>query len=116
MHETADLVVLYLNGEDSCTEITRRIWAFWQHHNISESDLARLHVAGADDARVQSMSFLTVNEKGATVLNEAGFGVLEFALAELRLDLLVIDPLVVFCGGGNMNDNALMSLVMRTIL
>jgi hypothetical protein len=110
-----DQRVLYINGEDSGTEIRRRLFAFAQLHGLSEQDLARLHVAGADDGRVQAMSFLHMNEKGATNLNKAGFAVLECALQELRPDLLVLDPLVVFCGGGNMNDNAVMSLVMREL-
>src|SRR5262249_35055957 len=43
------------------------------------------------------------------------FAVLECALQELRPDLLALDPLVVFCGGGDMNNNAIMSLVMRKL-
>jgi hypothetical protein len=110
-----DQKVLYLNGEDSCTEIKRRLCAFCRQHQITEQNLDRLYVAGADDPRVQSLSFLSVNGKGATVLNDAGFGVLESALQSLHPDVLVLDPLVVFCGGGNMNDNAIMSLVMRKL-
>jgi len=106
---------LYLNGEDSSTEIKRRLWAFCQQHKLAEQDLVRLYVAGADDPRVQSLSFLCVNDKGATALNEKGFSVLESALQSLCPDLLVLDPLVVFCGGGNMNDNAVMSVVMRKL-
>ena len=60
------------------------------------------------------MSFLRVSER-ATVLNEDGFNCLLGALETLRPDLIVLDPLVVFCGGGNMNDNAVMSLVMRRL-
>ena len=107
--------VLYFNGEDSRTEIERRLWAFCRQHNVAKRDIGRLYVAGADDARVQSLSFLSMNEKGTTSLDAAGFGVLESALQSLRPDLLVLDPLVVFCGGGNMNDNAVMSLVMRKL-
>jgi hypothetical protein len=33
----------------------------------------------------------------------------------LRPDLVVLDPLVVFCGGGNINDNSVMSLVIREL-
>jgi hypothetical protein len=110
-----DQKVLYVNGEDSSTEMQRRLCAFCQQHKLSEQDLVRLYLAGADDTRVQSLSFLWVNDKGATALNEAGFNVLESALQSLRPDLLVLDPLVVFCGGGNMNDNAVMSLVMRKL-
>jgi hypothetical protein len=112
---TDDQTVLYFNGEDGSTEIRRRLWAFCQQHKVAEQDLTRLYVAGADDTRVQSLSFLCVNDKGATALSESGYNVLESALQSLRPDLLVLDPLVVFCGGGNMNDNAIMSLVMRKL-
>jgi AAA domain len=110
-----DQKVLYVNGEDSSTEIQRRLWAFCQQHKLAEQDLVRLYVAGADNTCIQSLSFLRVNDKGATALNEAGFNVLETALQSLRPDLLIVDPLVVFCGGGNMNDNAVMSVVMREL-
>ena len=112
---TDDQRVLYVNGEDGNTEITRRLWALTQLHGLSEQDLGGLYRAGADDARVQAMSFLRVNDKNMTALNQAAFAILECALQELRPDLLVLDPLVVFCGGGNMNDNAVMSLVMRKL-
>jgi hypothetical protein len=103
--KSADQKVLYINGEDSSTEIARRLWEFCLEHKISEQDIARLSVAAADDPRIQSMSFLRVNER-ATVLSEDGFNCLQAALETLRPDLVVLDPLVVFCGGGNMNDNA----------
>ena len=109
-----DQKVLYINGEDSRTEIARRLWAFCREHQILEQDIVRLSVAAADDPQVQSISFLRVNER-ATVINEDAFHSLQAALKSLRPDLIVLDPLVVFCGGGNMNDNAVMSLVMRRL-
>ena len=105
-----DQKVLYVNGEDSRTEIARRLWAFCQEHNIPEQDMTRLSVAAAEDPRVQSMSFLRSNER-ATVLNEDGFNSLRAALETLRPDLVVLDPLVVFCGAGDMNGTT-MALVM----
>src|SRR5207342_207779 len=101
------------NGEDSKAEITRRLCGFCQQHQLTEQDLVRLYVVAADDARVQSLSFMRMSDR-ATILNEQAFSVLEAALQSLQPDLLVLDPLVVFCGG-NMNDNALMSLVMRKL-
>jgi AAA domain len=112
---TEDQRALYVNGEDGSIEIRRRLWAFCQQHKVAEQGLTQLYVAGADDTRVQSLSFLCMNDKGATALNEAAFNVLESALHLLHPDLLVLDPLVVFCGGGNMNDNSVMSLVMRKL-
>jgi RecA-family ATPase len=109
-----DQKVLYINGEDTRAEIARRLWAFCQEHNLLEQDITRLYVTAVDDARVLSMSFLRVKER-ATVLNEDGFNCLQAALESLRPDLVVFDSLVVFCGGGNMNDNAVMSLVMSKL-
>jgi hypothetical protein len=112
-----DLKVLYINAEDSRAEINRRVSAFCQAHasKLAGCNLDRLSVVGVDDPRIKSLSFLRVNEKGATILNEAGVGVLETALEALRPGVLVLDPLVAFCGGGNMNDNAVMAVVSREL-
>jgi RecA/RadA recombinase len=112
-----DLKVLFINAEDGLTEIERRVRAFYLAHasNLSGQKLDRLYVAAAGDARVQRMSFLSTTEKGLSVLDRTGFAVLVSALHSLRPDVLVLDPLVAFCGGGNMNDNALMSLVIREL-
>jgi hypothetical protein len=48
-------------------------------------------------------------------LDQAGLEHLDNLLASLRPDLVVIDPLIALCGGGNVNDNAAMALVMREI-
>jgi hypothetical protein len=109
-----DLTTLYLNGEDSGTEMQRRICAFCLKHSVAEQDLGRLLVAGADDWRVQRVSLLRT-EKANSLLDENGIAHLEALLEALRPDLIVLDPLVVFCGGGNINDNAAMSLVMRAL-
>ena len=112
-----DLKVLYINGEDGRAEINRRVFAFYQAHahKLAGQNLDRLFVLGVDDQRAESLSFLRVNEKGATVCNEAGFGILKSVLEALRPDVLKLDPLVAFCGGGNMNDNAVMALVSRQL-
>jgi hypothetical protein len=106
------LEALYINAEDSGIEMKRRIWAFCLKHNIEEQDLNRLYVAGTDDPHVQRLSFLRTNEKNSSVLNQEGFEQLESLISALRPDLVVLDPLVTLCGGGNINDNAAMSLVM----
>lgn len=112
-----NLKVLYINAEDGRDEINRRVQAFYLAHaqKLTGQNFARLLVLGVDDPRIQSLSFLTVNEKGATVLNRAGIDVLGSALETLRPDVLILDPLVAFCGGGNMNDNAVMALVSREL-
>jgi hypothetical protein len=48
-------------------------------------------------------------------LDQAGLEHLDNLLGSLRPDLVVIDPLIALCGGGNVNDNAAMALVIREI-
>jgi hypothetical protein len=103
-----DLKALYITAEDSGIEIKRRIWAFCRKHNVAEQDLERLYVAGIDDPRVQRLSFLRTTEKSSTV-DQDGFKQLEGLLAAAQPDLVVLDPLIALCGGGNVNDNAAMS-------
>jgi hypothetical protein len=110
----ADHSCLYLNGEDSGTEMRRRIYAFCLKHGLTEQDICRLLMAGADDWRVQRLSFLRT-ERGNSLLDESGFAHLEGLLESLRPDLVVLDPLIAFCGGGNINDNAVMALLMRAL-
>ena len=117
IYQAHDLKVLFINGEDGGDEIKRRIWAFSlaHAHKLVGQTLDRLYVAGADDAQVQQLSFLQNTDKSFSVLHEAGFEVLKSALETFQPDLLVLDPLVAFCGGGNMNDNAVMSQVIREL-
>jgi hypothetical protein len=110
-----NLKALVINGEDSTEEIRRRVYAFCLVHGIPEHDLNRLTVVGADDTWVQRISFLTTNERGMSALNQRGLDALQLALDALHPDVIVIDPLVSFCAGGNMNDNAVMSSVMRKL-
>ena len=112
-----DLKVLFINGEDGGTEIRRRIWALClaHAHKISGEKLDRLCVAGADDPRVQKLSFLRTTNSTNSMLDMSGFQILESALDALRPDVLILDPLVAFCGGGNMNDNSVMSQVLREL-
>ena len=112
-----DLKVLFINAEDGGSEITRRILAFCLAHanKIAGQSPDRLYVAGADDARVQRLSFLRTTDKNFSIIDKSGFDVLEAALGSLRPDLVILDPLVAFCGGGNMNDNSVMSLVIREL-
>jgi hypothetical protein len=49
------------------------------------------------------------------VLNQDGIDALQLALEALHPDIIVLDPLVSFCAGGDMNSNAVMSLVMRKL-
>jgi AAA domain len=111
----SDLKVLLINAEDSGEEIQRRVWAFCLAHTVGEHELDRLFVAGADDPRVQRLSFLHTNEKGQSQLDANGFAQLRVALQTLSPDVVMLDPLVALCSSGNMNDNPSMSLVMRAL-
>lgn len=105
---------LYINAEDSRDEMRRRIWAFCLRHSIAEGDLQKLLLLGSDNRQTQKLSFLRL-DKGNSVLDEQGFATLEALLDEHRPGVLILDPLVAMCGGGNVNDNAAMSLVMRDL-
>jgi hypothetical protein len=111
-----ELKVLLINGEDSANEIARRIWAFCLAHanKIPVQSPDRLFVFGADDPRVQGLSFLTT-DRNISILNRTAIASFEAALETLRPDLVILDPLIAFCGGGNMNDNALMALLVREL-
>ena len=117
IYRAQPLKVLFINGEDGASEIHRRVLAFClaHAHKLGGQNLDRLYVAGADDPRVQRLSFLKTTDRNFSMLDQSGFQVLESALETLQPDLLVLDPLVAFCGGGNMNDNAVMAQVIREL-
>ena len=107
-----NLKVLYINAEDSSVEMKRRSWALCLKHGIAEQDLNRLYLAGTDNPQVQHLSFLRTIDKNSSVLDQTGFQQLENLIVSLRPSLVVLDPLIALCGGGNVNDNPTMSLVM----
>lgn len=109
-----DLTALYINAEDSTVEICRRVYAACLHYGVAESDLARLYILGVDDWRTQRLSFLRA-EKAASLLDQDSLDFLDGLLGSLHPDVVVFDPLVALCGGGNMNDNAAMALVLRAL-
>ena len=113
----SELKVLLINGEDSGTEIERRVLAFCLAYanKIPTQAPDRLYVVGSTDPRVQRLSFLKTTGKNFSTLDRGGFEVLEAALEAIRPDVFIVDPLVAFCGGGDMNDNALMALVIREL-
>ena len=106
---------LYVNAEDGGAEMLRRACAFCQQHNIPEHELERLYLVGADDLKVQGISFLRAAGPSSSILDPAGFAQLDGFLASLTPDLIILDPLIALCGGGNVNDNAVMSLVFRQL-
>ena len=116
IYQAHPLKVLFINGEDGGSEIARRIWAFSlaHAHKLAGQNLNRLYVAGTDDARVQRLSFLKT-EKNLSTLNPDAFQVLKSALDTFQPDLLVLDPLVAFCGSGDMNASAVVAPVIREL-
>ena len=116
IYQASELKVLFINGEDGSVEIQRRLYAFClAHAPLAGRTLNRLYVAGADNPQVQRLSFLQTTGKNISMVDRSGFEVLGSALETLKPDLLVLDPLVTFCGGGNMNDNAVMAQVVREL-
>lgn len=106
---------LYINAEDNGAEMLRRACAFCQQHNITEQELDRLYMVGAEDLQVQGISFLRASGASSFILNQAGFAQLDSLLASLTPDLIILDPLIALCGGGDLNNNALMALVLREL-
>jgi RecA-family ATPase len=107
--------VLYINGEDDREEISRRVDAFCDKHGVQARTFqGRLLIAGTDDWQMQHLSLLRTDNK-TSMIDDNGIAHLESLLQDVRPDLLVIDQLVNFCGGGNMNDNAVMAQVQRTL-
>jgi len=109
------LRVLSINREDSKTEVERRVLAFSLAHQLGDQSPDRLYVIGADDLRAKRMSFLQTNGRSTPTLNNDGFAVLASALDGTHPDVLILDPLITFCGGGSTSDNATMALVLQEL-
>lgn len=102
------LRVLYINAEDSTDELTLRLRAGMQHHGLKDSDLARLHVAGAD---CLSLTLLVAN-RGQPSLNVSGWNDLIVEIDRVEPDIVLIDPLVALVGGVSLNDNSAAALMI----
>jgi hypothetical protein len=109
-----NLTALYINGEDPYEELERRVHAFGLKHNVAEQELDRLIVYGNDDGEAQMLNLLRTQDK-MSVVDENGIAHLQRLIEEFCPDLVVIDPLVNFCGGANINDNSVMGVVMRAL-
>jgi AAA domain len=79
-----------------------------QHHGLKDTDVAGLHVAGAD--RLQ-LTLLTAN-RGQPSLNPDGWNELNAEIDHIKPDILLIDPLVALVGGVSLNDNSAAALMM----
>lgn len=106
--------VLYINAEDCRDEMTRRIWAAAIRHSVPEAALSTLALLGADDWQVHRLCFLNSDRHGQT-LNQSAFDALDGFVCDSKAEIVVLDPLIAMCGTGNMNDNAVMGTVMRSL-
>ncbi|MBB4362195.1 hypothetical protein GGD65_003220 [Bradyrhizobium sp. CIR18] len=102
------LRVLYINAEDSTDELALRLRAAMQHHGLKDSDVAKLHVAGAD---CLSLTLLVAN-RGQPSLNITGWNDLIVQIDRVEPDIVLIDPLVALVGGVSLNDNSAAALMI----
>ena len=102
------LRVVYLNGEDPFNEMHRRFYAAASHYGLTEAEVPGLTVMGADDTH---FSLLKQDRNGPS-LDLAGWDALKRMLAQLKPDVLILDPLVSFTGGATLNDNAAAALLI----
>jgi hypothetical protein len=110
-----NLTAVYFSGEESTNELRRRICAFCLQHGVPEPEIARLLIAGADDERVAAICFFEIDKRGRTTFNDTGFASLEAALQKLRPALVVLDPLVTFCGSGSVSENSAVAPMMKKL-
>lgn len=102
------LRVLYINAEDSTDELALRLRAAMQHHNLRDSDLVGLHVAGADRLHLTLLSA----DRGQPSLNIGGWNTLMAEIDRVEPDIVLIDPLVALVGGVSLNDNSAAALML----
>ncbi|MHC2289544.1 AAA family ATPase [Bradyrhizobium barranii] len=102
------LRVLYINAEDSTNELALRVRAAMQYHGLKDSDVAGLHIAGADHLH---LTLLTAN-RGQPSLNSEGWNRLNAEVDRIKPDIVLIDPLVALVGGVSLNDNSAAALMV----
>ena len=79
-----------------------------QHHGLIDSQVAGLHVIGAD-----KWGLPLLRSAGATPhLNEEGWRALGAELDQVEPAVLILDPLINLMGGVNANDNSAAALLM----
>jgi hypothetical protein len=102
--------VLLLSTEDGREELHRRVLAAKQHYKLTDGEVARLQVAGADEGRFT----LTTGSDKAAVVNQAAIDELGILVAELGADVLVLDPLGPLVPVG-INDNGVMAQLVLAL-
>ena len=87
------LRVWCLNGEEDQDELDRRVTAICQHYGITEEQCGvRLFVQSVRDKPIR----LATVESGAPTLNRVALAQIERQMRFLKVDVLMIDPLVSF--------------------
>jgi hypothetical protein len=113
LHDTvfgAPKNVLLFSTEDGREELRRRMLAAKNHYNLTDSEIARLHVAGADEGR---FTLITGPDKSA-VVNQKAIDELGRLIAEVRADVVILDPLGPLVPFG-INDNGLMAQLILSL-
>ena len=96
------LSLLYLSAEDLTNEIALRLRAAMQHHGLSNADVPRLYVIGADKWGLPLLG----TAGGAPVIHQPGWNALISELERINPDVVIIDPLINVMGGVNVNENS----------
>lgn len=104
--------MLYVNAEDGLLEMKRRVKSVAIRFKLDQDALKRLRMQGVDT--LGGLTLTIAGPKGAPMVNDAGFMLLEGLVGAARPALLVLDPLTSLCPVG-LNDNGLMSQVARSV-
>jgi hypothetical protein len=83
-----------------------------RHYRLTDSDLAGLRVAGADDFPLTLMRL----DRGQPKLSDEGWGALSAELESLLPDVVLVDPLVALMGGVSLNDNSAAALMLSNFV
>ncbi len=102
------LCVLYLSAEDSRNEIALRLRAAMQHHGLSNTDVPRLYIIGADQWGLPLLNAAA----GVPRIDERGWNALIAELDRINPDVLIIDPLINVMGGVDANNNSAAAVLM----
>jgi RecA-family ATPase len=88
------LRVLYINGEDPQDENQRRAAAICLHHKVTDGELGgRLHLlSGRDNPNL----ILATHGRDGVQINQQAFAALARLIAELGIDVLILDPIAAF--------------------
>lgn len=102
------LCALYLSAENSRNEIALRLRAAMQHHGLSNTDVPRLYIIGADQWGLPLLNAAA----GVPRIDERGWNALIAELDQINPDVLIIDPLINVMGGVDANNNSAAAVLM----